>query len=340
MVKRHALPLAAAACALACLAGASAGAADAGEASGFTTIVLPNGVVVPQVALGVGYHGDIKTPNATGYNSTVKWLQNGGRHIDTAFVYNDESGVGAALRTVPRPRSDVFITTKMPGPLGAAAVNSYHAGSVKAIGVDVIDLYLVHKPSLGANDTAPADCGGSWRACRRETWAAMVALYKAGKARAVGVSNWAPQHLEDIADMMTPHVNQVELHPLLSGGAVPPTVDLVGYCRQRNITIMSYAALGGGAGPDRDPQSGVGAMVLSDPVLTRIAKAHGVSVAQVVIRWHLQRGFIADVRSEHVPHMLENLDGSGFQLTDDEVASVSALGDQPPVWFQDLTALP
>lgn len=106
----------------------------------FTSITLSNGVVVPHVALGVGYHGDIKTPNATGFNSSVLWLANGGHHIDTAFVYNDESGVGAALQVSKKPRSDIFITTKMPGPLGSAEVQSYHANSVKEIGIDVIDL--------------------------------------------------------------------------------------------------------------------------------------------------------------------------------------------------------
>lgn len=176
----------------------------------------------------------------------------------------------------------------------------------------------------------------------------MIALYNAGKVRAIGVSNWAPQHLDDISDLMTPHVNQIEVHPFLSGGAVPPSTDLIGYCQSRNITVMSYAALGGGAGPDRDPQSTVGAAVLSDPTLESIAKAHSATIAQVVIRWHLQRGacagcacarvasadraaagMIADVRSEHVPHMLDNLNGSAFTLSSDEVDKITALGDKP-----------
>lgn len=254
-------------------------------------VTLNNGVAVPQLGLGV-----FQVPPDDAQRVVEYALEVGYRHIDTAAAYNNESGVGAAVRASGLPREEVFIATKLRnGEQGYESALAAYADSCARLGVDALDLYLIHWPFPSAGRYVD-----SWRGLER--------LYADGAVRAVGVSNFLPEHLDELArhSELVPVVNQIELHPTFQQN------DLVADIRRRGIAVEAYTPLGQGAD-------------LTDSAICGIANAHGVTPAQVILRWHLQSGFVVIPKSNTPARLVENLDIAGFELAASELDTVGAL---------------
>ena len=254
-------------------------------------IVLNNGVEIPQLGLGV-----FQVPPDDAQRVVETAFDAGYRHIDTAAAYNNEAGVGAAIKASGLPREEVFITTKLRnGDQGYDDTLAAYEQSCRRLGLDQVDLYLIHWPYPMAN--AYVD---SWRALER--------LYAEGRVRAIGVSNFLTEHLDRLANetSVVPAVNQIELHPTYQQR------DLTEVCRQRSIAVEAYSPLGQGVD-------------LKHQGVRRIADHYGKSPAQIVLRWHLQRGHIVIPKSNTPDRIRSNRDIDGWTLTADEVELITAL---------------
>ncbi|MFC7496371.1 MULTISPECIES: aldo/keto reductase [unclassified Nocardioides] len=255
------------------------------------SITLNNGVTIPQVGFGVFQVPDDETTTAVRHA-----LDAGYRAIDTAAVYGNEAGVGRALAESGLPRDDVFVTTKLwNADQGYDATLRAFDQSLGRLGLDVVDLYLIHWPAP-AHDLYP------------ESWRAITRLAADGRIRAAGVSNFQPSHLQrllDTSDLM-PVVNQIELHPRLQ------QAELRAFHADHGIATQAWSPLAQGA-------------VLDDPTLAGIAQRHGRTPAQVVLRWHLQLGNIVIPKSVTPTRIRENLDVLDFELTADEMAAIATL---------------
>jgi 2,5-diketo-D-gluconate reductase A len=221
-------------------------------------------------------------------------LQTGYRHIDTATMYANEDEVGRALRDSGVDRKDVFITTKL-RPSDAGRERAILKASLRALGTDYVDLWLVHWPPRG-------------RADRRHVWHEFVALADEGLARAVGVSNYSIDQVDDLIAVtgQAPAVNQVHWDPSrYDAGFLTAS-------RDRGVAVEGYSPL-------KETN-------LSDPVLTEIAAAHQVSAAQVVLRWHIEHQITVIPRSSNPDRIAANFDIFGFSLDPDEVAKIDGLG--------------
>ncbi|HEY2162099.1 MAG TPA: aldo/keto reductase [Solirubrobacteraceae bacterium] len=252
---------------------------------------MRNGVEVPQLGFGVFQIAPDET-----VATVTHALGTGHRHIDTAAAYHNEAGVGAAIEAAGLERSDVFITTKCWNrDHGYEGARQALARSLDRLGTSYVDLYLIHWP-------VPS------RDLYVETWEALIALQRDGLARAIGVSNFEPAHLERIIAEtgVTPAVNQIELHPRLQQRR------LWSLHRALGIATASWSPLARGR-------------VLDEPVLKAIAHARGRSVAQVVIRWHLQLGAIVIPRSASPERIAENRDVFDFRLSEAEMAGIGGL---------------
>src|SRR5690554_6674963 len=254
-------------------------------------LTLDNGVQIPQVGFGV-----FQVPSEETQRVVEAALEAGYRHIDTAAAYRNEEGVGAALRAVGLPREDVFVTTKVRNKdHGLEETLAAFDASSRALGLDVVDLYLIHWPVPSQDRYV-------------ETWRALEKLHADGAARAIGVSNFLPEHLERLraeTDVL-PAVNQVEVHPGFQNRAVTEASERAG------IAVEAYSPLGGDAALDK-------------PEVTRTAKDLGVTPAQVVLRWHLQRGRIVIPKSATPERIQQNIDLFGFELDEDQLAAIDAL---------------
>jgi diketogulonate reductase-like aldo/keto reductase len=221
-------------------------------------------------------------------------LKAGYRLIDTAAMYGNERDVGTAVRECGIPREKIFVTTKLWNSDHGyeKALNAFDH-SIKTLGLDYVDLYLIHWPGGGK---------------RPETWRALEKLLKDGKCRAIGVSNFTIRHIQEMDSFLNvpPAVNQVELHPFLYQR------DLVEYCRERKIQIESYSPLTHGN-------------MFEEPVLVGTAKKYGKQVAQVLIRWGLQHGLVEIPKAAHRDHIVANLDVFDFELSADDMTSLDAL---------------
>ncbi|MCX5535022.1 aldo/keto reductase [Streptomyces sp. NBC_00006] len=255
------------------------------------TVTLNNGVEIPQLGFGVFQVPDDETAAAV-----TAALEAGYRSIDTAAIYGNETGVGRALAASGIAREDLFITTKLwNADQGYDATLAAFDASLEKLGLDYVDLYLIHWPTPE-------------RDLYRETWKAIEKLAADGRIRAAGVSNFQPAHLERLlADSpLVPAVNQVELHPGLQQSELRAVhADLA-------IATEAWSPLAQGA-------------VLGDEAITTIAARHGKSPAQVVLRWHLQLGNVVIPKSVTPARIRENLDVFDFTLTDDELASIATL---------------
>jgi 2,5-diketo-D-gluconate reductase A len=255
------------------------------------TVPLRDGEQIPQLGFGV-----FQVPPAETVEVTLRALQTGYRHIDTAKAYNNEAEVGQAVRASGLAREDVFITTKcFNNDHGFdQAKRALHA-SLQRLEMSHVDLYLIHWP-VPAHDKYA------------ETWKAFVELQQEGLTRSIGVSNFQQPHLERIIAEtgVTPVVNQIELHPYLQQpGLRREHADL-------GIVTEAWSPLAQG-------------QVLDDPALTEIAGRHGVTAGQVVLRWHLQLGNVVFPKSVTPARIEENFDVFGFTLTADEMAAIEAL---------------
>lgn len=255
------------------------------------SVTLNNGLPVPQLGFGV-----FQIPPAETQAVVELALEAGYRHIDTAAAYNNEAGVGAALRSVGIPREQVFVTSKLRnGEHGYRSTLKAYADSCSRLGVDQMDLFLIHWPNPQAGLFV-------------ESWQAMERLYSEGGPRAVGVSNFLPEHLEALRQQsaLTPAVNQIELHPSYQQH------ELAQATRAKGIAVEAYSPLGQGED-------------LTHPAVVEIAGNHGVSASQVVLRWHLQQGNIVIPKTSRKERMDTNLDVLNFELSADELARITSI---------------
>jgi diketogulonate reductase-like aldo/keto reductase len=253
---------------------------------------LNNGVEMPQLGFGV-----FLVPADEVVEPVRAALDAGYRLIDTAKLYGNEEGVGRAVRDSGVPRDEVFVTTKVwNSDHGYDAALRAFDESQKQLGLDTVDLYLIHWPTPE-------------RDLFVDTWRALERLYTDGRVRAIGVSNFHVPHLQRLLDECTvvPAVNQIELHPGF------PQDELRAFHEQHGIVTESWSPLGRGHG------------LLDSPVVTAIAEAHGKTPAQVVLRWHLQLGCAVIPKSSKPERISENFDVFDLDLTGDDMSALSAL---------------
>ncbi len=256
------------------------------------TLVLNNGIEIPQLGFGVW-----RIPSDETREAVTAALDAGYRHVDTAALYDNEEGVGAAVRDSGLLRDEVFVTSKVWNTdQGYDATLRAFDASMDRLGFEVLDLYLIHWP-LPAQGTAA------------DTWRALERVYLDGRVRAIGVSNFEPGHLQRLVDgaEVVPTVNQVELHPYLQQHAVREANAALG------VATEAWAPLARGGD------------LLADPVLTELADKHGRTPAQVVLRWHLQLGTIVIPKSVTPERIKENIDVTGFELDDEDLAAIAGL---------------
>jgi 2,5-diketo-D-gluconate reductase A len=254
-------------------------------------VLLNNGVEIPQLGFGV-----FKVPPESTEETTRTALEVGYRHVDTAQMYGNEAGVGRAVRAAGLARDEVFVTSKLDNPNHARddALHSFDR-TLAELGFDHVDLFLVHWPLPEVGDYV-------------ETWHAMEEIYRSGRARAIGVSNFQPHHLRRLlaAAEVVPAVNQVEVHPYL----VQDEVRAFG--AEHGIVTEAWAPIARGR-------------VLDDPVITTIAKRLDRTPAQVTLRWAIQRGDVVFPKSVTRSRIEENFRLFDFELSDDEMAEITAL---------------
>jgi 2,5-diketo-D-gluconate reductase A len=254
------------------------------------TVTLNNGVQMS--ALGFGVYA---VPPEETERVVTDALAAGYRHLDTAAAYENEAAVGRALAASGIPRDELFITTKLwISDAGEDNARRAFDRSVQRLGLDRLDLYLIHQPF--------GDYYGSWRA--------MEKLYAEGATRAIGVSNFHPDRLVDLIDHneITPAVDQIETHPFFQRTTDQQVM------AERGVQHESWGPLGQGRSD-----------LLTHPVLTEIAQSHGKSVAQVVLRWLLQRDIVVIPKSTRPERMRENLDVFDFTLDDEQTARIATL---------------
>jgi 2,5-diketo-D-gluconate reductase A len=251
-------------------------------------VTLNGGAIMPQFGLGV-----FQTPPETTAEVVRKAIAVGYRLVDTAAMYRNEEGVGAALRDRP----DVFVTTKLGnGDHGFDETLRACEASLKRLGRNAIDLYLIHWPRPRDNRFV-------------ESWKAFVRLREEGRVRSIGVSNFNPDHIERIVAEtgFTPSVNQIELHPYFQQRS------LRAFHEARRIKTESWSPLGRGGA------------VLADPTIVAIARKHGKTPAQTVIRWHIDSGLIVIPKSVRAERIKENIGALDFSLDPDDVGRIAAL---------------
>ena len=260
--------------------------------------ILNNGVKMPMIGFGV-YQID---PSET-ERCVCDAVETGYRLIDTAAVYLNEAEVGAAIRHCGVPREELFITTKLwVQDAGYDAAKKAAEESLRKLGIEYFDLYLVHQPIR--------DYFGAWRALEE--------LYREGKTCAIGVANFYPDHLANLmlCAEVTPQVNQIETHPYFQR-----TADHA-FMQERKVQHESW-------GPFAEGRNNL----FSDPVLGAIAAKHGKSIAQVVLRWLLQRGVVVIPKSVHKERMAQNLDILSFELDDDDMKTIVGLDTGKSAFF-------
>lgn len=255
-------------------------------------VTLNNGLVMPQLGYGV-----FKVPEQEVYEAVREALRVGYRSIDTAMIYENEAGVGRALKDSGIPREEIFLTTKVWNKdQGYEQTLAAFETSLTKLGVDYVDLYLIHWPMPDED-------------LYMDTWRALEQLYRDGKTKAIGVSNFHIPHLTRVLEEGTvvPAVNQIELHPFLSQEAIRE------FCQKNGIVVEAWSPLMKG----RD--------ALTEPVITEIAARHGKTPAQVVLRWHLQHDIIAIPKSVTPSRIQENLDIFEFTLSPDDMQQIDQL---------------
>jgi 2,5-diketo-D-gluconate reductase A len=260
-------------------------------------IELNDGNRIPQLGLGTWPLDDEQVAAAV-----VQAVEAGYRHIDTAVKYGNERGVGNGIRASGVDRSELFITTKLDGEYqGHDRAVTGLEGSLKRLGLDYVDLLLIHWPLPGRDQYV-------------STWQTFERLQAEGKVRSIGVSNFKPAHLERLMAEtdVVPAVNQIQLSP-----AITRTAEREFHARH-GIVTESYSPLGGS-----------GAGLLSAPVLSQLAEKHGKTPGQLVLRWHIQNGLVTIPKSASPERMAENLDVFDFALDPQDLAELSVLDEGP-----------
>lgn len=257
-------------------------------------ITLNDGTSIPQFGLGVW-----QVPAADTERVVSDALEIGYRHIDTAQMYGNEEGVGAAIAASGLARSDVYVTTKLNNNRHekAAAKESLRV-SLDKLGLDQVDLFLIHWP-------LPTQYGGDFVS----TWETLLELRDSGLTKSVGVSNFQPDHLDLVVDKtgIVPAVNQIEVHPYFANEAARAAT------ARHGAHVEAWSPLGQGGGE------------LDDPAVTKIAEQHGKLPAQVLLRWAIDRGDIVFPKSVRKERLAENFDVFDFALTEDEITTLATL---------------
>ncbi|WP_369901449.1 aldo/keto reductase [Bacillus manliponensis] len=253
---------------------------------------LHNGVKMPWFGLGV-----FKVEDGSNVIHSVKTaIQNGYRSIDTAAIYKNEDGVGQGIRESNVPREELFITSKVwNSDQGYESTLQAFEMSLQKLGLEYLDLYLVHWPVQGKY---------------KETWKALEKLYKDGRVRAIGVSNFQIHHLQDLLEdaEIKPMVNQVEYHPRLT------QEELHAFCKEHNIQLEAWSPLMQG-------------QLLNHPVLQGIATKYNKSTAQVILRWDLQNEVVTIPKSIKEHRIIENADIFNFELTNEDMEKIQVLNE-------------
>lgn len=258
------------------------------------SIELNNGNSIPQLGLGTWKLNGDDAKRVVGAAAEL-----GYRHFDTAAVYQNEREVGLALRESGLLRDELFVTTKLANTDQEDAHKAFDA-SLDRLGLDYVDLYLIHWPVPTRGHAVNA-------------WRSLVEIVGSGRCRAIGVSNFEVEHLEELLHHtgVVPAVNQIELHPLHQ------RKQLRAFCAERDIAVEAWGPLGQGKTD-----------LLGRPEILAAASAHGKTPAQVVLRWHVQQGVIVIPKSSHRNRLEENAEIFDFALTEDEMAKIDALDEQ------------
>jgi len=256
-------------------------------------VAMNDGNRIPQLGFGVWKLPEDQAPEIVG-----QALDAGYRHIDTAHAYNNEAGIGRAIRQADVPRSELFITSKL--------WNLFHGydetmrafeGTMDRLGLDYLDMYLIHWP-------VPME------GLYVDTWRAFIKLQRSGRVRSIGVSNFEEPHLRRLVDEtgVVPCVNQIELHPRFQQRAARA------FHEQLGIQIQSWSPLGQGN-------------VMQDETLRGVAEKHGKSVAQIILRWHLDQDLVVIPRSKTPKNIKANFDVFDFSLDRDDMARIAEMND-------------
>ena len=262
------------------------------------TYTLSNGVHIPCVGFGTWQSKD--GPEAK--NSVAEALRAGYRHIDTAQGYGNEESVGQAIKESGLKREDIFVTSKLTNSVRGydQTLSAFHE-SLRKLGTDYMDLFLIHWPR-------PVSFRNDWEAQNAQSWRAMEDLYREGKVRAIGISNFHPHHIEALLKTATvaPMVNQIRLAP----GDTQDEV--VSFSREKGMLLEAYSPLGVGK-------------VFEVPQMKDLARKYGKSIAQIAIRWSLQRGYLPLPKSVTAERIRENTRIFDFNLDDEDVELIAGL---------------
>ena len=257
-----------------------------------STITLNNGTVIPQIGLGV-----FRTPDGdTTVNAVQAALENGYRHIDTAMIYRNETSVGEGIRRSGVPRGDLFVTTKLwNDDIRAHRGKEAFQESLDRLGMDYVDLYLIHWPVPG---------------CYLSTWKVLEEIQKSGRALSIGVSNFEIRHLEELEanSGIIPAVNQIECHPL----CYPK--ELIDYCQDKGIQVQAYAPLARGAYLDNDVMCVLGTKYAHTP-------------AQIGLRWATQKGISVIPKSVHPDRIRSNGNIFDFTIEQEDMDLIDTLNE-------------
>ena len=262
--------------------------------------VLNNGVKIPCV----GY-GTWRTPDGIDTVKAVREaLDCGYRHIDTAQLYGNEESVGKGIRESGLNRSELFVTTKLKNTdQGYDSTLRAFEGSMKRLGLDYLDLYLIHWP-------VPAVFKDDWKQVSRDTWRAFERLYEEGLVRSIGLSNFLPHHIDNIevSAHIKPSVDQLEIHPFFT------QKETAAYCRRKGIQVQAWSPLGHGT-------------ILDNPVIKEIGLRYHKTAAQTALRWELQQDILPIPKSLNLERMAQNADIFDFNLTQEECLRITGLGE-------------
>jgi diketogulonate reductase-like aldo/keto reductase len=269
------------------------------------TYTLSNGVKIPKIGLGTW---QVKDGEET-YNSVLAALKNGYRHIDTAEGYQNEESVGKAVKDSGIPREEIFITSKL-----ESHIKDYEGAkkafeqTIEKLGVDYLDLFLIHAPWPWS------EIGKDCKAGNIEAWKAMEEFYKAGRIKAIGVSNFSPDDIENIIQNteITPHVNQIGYFIGLDQS------ETINYCNHKDIFVEAYSPLGIG-------------YLLSNPDIKKVADKYKKSSAQICIRYLLQKGTAPLPKSVHEERIIQNGDVD-FEISKEDMAFLDTIKGDPRRW--------
>jgi diketogulonate reductase-like aldo/keto reductase len=287
----------------------------------FTDAAVPNVLIAPGVEMPMLAFGSARTSytDCAVKDALAQYLSVGGRHIDTADDYGTQPDVALAIKASGIPRDQIFLTTKIPGPIGKSAViDKILNTAIPQLQVQYIDLVLIHWPCKNESDF-PNSCGSNDRAERLDTWAGLIELRSQGKIRAIGVSNYLAEHVMEVMEQFSeaPAVNQVQWHLAYHNETLKSAMDLVG------TTLEAWASLGGPTARK------VPKIPLDDPRLKELASSYNVSTPQVVLRWETQRGIVPVTATCDRNHALSDLATFTFNLTNEDLDKLDAMQPTP-----------